>query len=952
MFLGLHSALLAAASTSTVHPPAADMAMTLISHLRDASSHPDSAPSSAKRLAMGLADLGSSEDADEDDDDDDVANDFDEEDSVPDPESFVVSSDDRPETFSVGASETLFSDASIFAPGNALFLLDDYQRDSARHPASGTLIKQGRGVQPSLAAAMAIASAIKSRPMSTAVSSAIVSGRVSPVHSSSDKADADTRASSEDGSSDSASSSSSNSNSDAEHEETDVKSGSPTRAKSRSSFKGSLAIPETKRALPNESDDDEHNRVFFVDPNALAGSSSDMYFDDGGFTRFLRMHVKRQQERNSPTAAAVIDPAAHMRKPSAADVEMVDANSQQLLAQKQQSLHHHNHHLQQQQQQRQQQQQGHGKRNQPLSENRTDDAQRSRRQSAMAAIYGLPLDSASASAAASVSAASSLPFGADMSAHSVRMSSLPFSSSSSSTAAAAAPTAVSDSLLLDSDLLSGTSASASASFGFGSSALSSFITPSLDSGQAALGAAGSSLTAIPNANPFMLPGSGQGPILDTDPITAAFYSGFGLPAPPVSGMASLSSLQSVSHGLNPSSAAALASQLAQHQQLTSAAAAAAVVASAQMANRGGGTWRSMSISVDSPILGNNNSSNSNNSNGGANSSGTAAGSSHMPLPQSAKSDHSDVRSVLSALAAANSVGASGHQSRTNSLPTVPAHGIGGNATGGAVGGSSASADALQQMLYLSQFAAKTADGALPLPLSRAATLGSGAGHQPGSLFGMDVCASDNIPRTINPSAIDLPALTEEQQQQQKQHRGHVANGYNEPMIVDEGNKKAVKRARDAATASDVSDSGNGNGNGSRRPQSQSPTKRSKHMLPGSPPPSSPLAPQPPPPAAAAAAANNGGNPQMCSNCSTTTTPLWRRDPEGKPLCNACGLFFKLHGVTRPLSLKTNVIKKRNRSAAKKSNSNNTPASSTSIPSSSSLATSAKTNGSSCLLQSA
>ncbi|KAI8371067.1 hypothetical protein BD560DRAFT_395976 [Blakeslea trispora] len=51
----------------------------------------------------------------------------------------------------------------------------------------------------------------------------------------------------------------------------------------------------------------------------------------------------------------------------------------------------------------------------------------------------------------------------------------------------------------------------------------------------------------------------------------------------------------------------------------------------------------------------------------------------------------------------------------------------------------------------------------------------------------------------------------------------------------------------------------------------------------------------------------------CTNCETTTTPLWRRNPEGQPLCNACGLFLKLHGVVRPLSLKTDVIKKRNRS---------------------------------------
>jgi GATA-binding protein, other eukaryote len=57
---------------------------------------------------------------------------------------------------------------------------------------------------------------------------------------------------------------------------------------------------------------------------------------------------------------------------------------------------------------------------------------------------------------------------------------------------------------------------------------------------------------------------------------------------------------------------------------------------------------------------------------------------------------------------------------------------------------------------------------------------------------------------------------------------------------------------------------------------------------------------------------NGGVPTTCTNCSTQTTPLWRRNPEGHPLCNACGLFLKLHGVVRPLSLKTDVIKKRNR----------------------------------------
>jgi GATA-binding protein len=56
----------------------------------------------------------------------------------------------------------------------------------------------------------------------------------------------------------------------------------------------------------------------------------------------------------------------------------------------------------------------------------------------------------------------------------------------------------------------------------------------------------------------------------------------------------------------------------------------------------------------------------------------------------------------------------------------------------------------------------------------------------------------------------------------------------------------------------------------------------------------------------------GSTPTTCTNCFTQTTPLWRRNPEGHPLCNACGLFLKLHGVVRPLSLKTDVIKKRNR----------------------------------------
>lgn len=44
---------------------------------------------------------------------------------------------------------------------------------------------------------------------------------------------------------------------------------------------------------------------------------------------------------------------------------------------------------------------------------------------------------------------------------------------------------------------------------------------------------------------------------------------------------------------------------------------------------------------------------------------------------------------------------------------------------------------------------------------------------------------------------------------------------------------------------------------------------------------------------------------QCSNCQTKTTPLWRKSNNGDLLCNACGLFYKLHGVLRPLNNQNN-----------------------------------------------
>ncbi|CAD6992032.1 unnamed protein product [Ceratitis capitata] len=59
-------------------------------------------------------------------------------------------------------------------------------------------------------------------------------------------------------------------------------------------------------------------------------------------------------------------------------------------------------------------------------------------------------------------------------------------------------------------------------------------------------------------------------------------------------------------------------------------------------------------------------------------------------------------------------------------------------------------------------------------------------------------------------------------------------------------------------------------------------------------------------------ANNRRTGVTCANCNTTTTTLWRRNNEGNPVCNACGLYFKLHNTNRPQSMKKDGIQKRKR----------------------------------------
>ncbi|KAJ7631577.1 hypothetical protein DFH06DRAFT_1337557 [Mycena polygramma] len=52
-----------------------------------------------------------------------------------------------------------------------------------------------------------------------------------------------------------------------------------------------------------------------------------------------------------------------------------------------------------------------------------------------------------------------------------------------------------------------------------------------------------------------------------------------------------------------------------------------------------------------------------------------------------------------------------------------------------------------------------------------------------------------------------------------------------------------------------------------------------------------------------------GGPE-CSHCGTRETSVWRRNEVGEQVCNACGVYKRLRGVDRPVSLRKNKVKPR------------------------------------------
>ncbi|KAH7729569.1 GATA zinc finger family protein [Aphelenchoides avenae] len=57
-------------------------------------------------------------------------------------------------------------------------------------------------------------------------------------------------------------------------------------------------------------------------------------------------------------------------------------------------------------------------------------------------------------------------------------------------------------------------------------------------------------------------------------------------------------------------------------------------------------------------------------------------------------------------------------------------------------------------------------------------------------------------------------------------------------------------------------------------------------------------------------ATDNASVSRCNNCNTTKTTAWRRDQDGKLVCNACGLYYRLHRTNRPVHMRKDFIQQR------------------------------------------
>ncbi|KAJ3395673.1 hypothetical protein HDU80_010226 [Chytriomyces hyalinus] len=52
--------------------------------------------------------------------------------------------------------------------------------------------------------------------------------------------------------------------------------------------------------------------------------------------------------------------------------------------------------------------------------------------------------------------------------------------------------------------------------------------------------------------------------------------------------------------------------------------------------------------------------------------------------------------------------------------------------------------------------------------------------------------------------------------------------------------------------------------------------------------------------------------RACENCETTVASRWRKDEDGKRVCNACGVYERMYGRKRSLRPTSDMVKRRSR----------------------------------------